>query len=605
MSTPKRVDPNRAIRIYRTHTYPRQVWYCLSGFVGLLTVVYLIRQPSRSPSNASISSRHIPLSVVNTLRIVLYRFTLPIGGGSSLTVAEIATISGYIIMMFTWEFVNCTNITTGKRLDPQYWANRAGNMAAIQLPLLAMLAGKHNLISLVTGISYEKLNVLHRAAARTCFVLILVHALKGDTSISEPWVRVGISAGVAYGVVVLLAIKQFRTNYHEIFISVHFVLVLYAKFLIVSCFYHKTYIKGSLYWAEYIIPVFILWGLDRTLRVARILWNNRNIVDSSTDGKLPLTATAELISPSMVRVSMKRDMSWKAGQCIFLAMPSVSAMPYETHPFTICNIPGNTSLIDDTEKTRSERNENGYLERSARGPSDLIFFIKVKQGFTKRLLENVKRQRGADGKAFLSVLIDGPYGIPPDVNAYESVILVAGGSGITFSLPLLQDIVLNTTEGRSACRNILLIWVVPHEEQFSWISGAIHEALQNAPPSLHIRIHLHVTQPSPVIELGVEITMDEGHERKQPYTESFSDVRIRTFRNGRPDIRSMLEEEILVHAVRTVSVNVAGPPSMAEDVRKALRFDTAGPLAILRGRPSVNLHVETFEIAVRTKPYYL
>ncbi|KAF8526250.1 ferric reductase NAD binding domain-containing protein [Hysterangium stoloniferum] len=626
MSTQKPVDPNKILRVYRDHTYPREVWYSLSGFVGLLTVVYLIRrlilwrakrvvpvmtldskerggEPSRSPSNASISSRHIPLSVANTLRIVLYRFTLPIGGGSSLTVAEIVTISGYIIMLFTWEFVNCTNITTREKLDPQYWANRAANMAAIQLPLLPLLSGKNNLMSLLTGISYEKLNVLHRAAARTCFVLILVHAsgraklgFKGDTSISEPKVKVGIPVAVAYGIVFLLGLRPFRTRHHEIFFSAHLVLVL---FIVVGVYNHIRLAEG---YSEYIIPVFILWGLDRTFRLARILWNNRSIARSSSDGKPPLTATAELLSPSVVRVSMKRDMSWKAGQNVFLTMPAVSAMPHEAHPFTICNIPGNTSLVGAVDDARLEGNEY-RLKPAGKGPSDLVFFIKVKNGFTKRLSENVKQQRDADGRALFSVLIDGPYGTPPDVNAYESVILIAGGSGITFSVPLLQDIVLNTKNGRSACREILFIWIVPHEEEFSWISGAIHEALQTAPSNLQIRIHLHATQSSTVPEFvsGTGTIIDEDYERKQSPTDSskvgqLSEERIRTF-NGRPNIRSMLEEEIRLHAIGTVSVNVAGPPSMAEDVRKALRFDAAGPLAILRGRPSVNLHVETFVIS--------
>ncbi|KAF8526247.1 ferric reductase NAD binding domain-containing protein [Hysterangium stoloniferum] len=631
MSTLKPVHPY-PVWGYTTHIYPKQVWYSLAGFVGLLTLAYLVqrlilwrakrsapimandsrefgRQPIKSPSNASVSFRRIPVGVVNALRVVLYRFTLPVGGRTS-TVAEIAIISAYIIMLTTWQFVNSLNAPTGIKLDAHYWANHAGDMAAIQFPLLALLAGKNNLISLVTGISYEKINILHRAAARTCFVLMLVHAvgrviltnsyrLRGFTSISHMWVKVGIAAAIAYGAVVLLAIRPFRTRYHEIFLSAHFFLILYVHgdWRILS---HRAW------YSEYIIPTFVLWGLDRTLRLARILWNNRNISRPSTDEKLPLTATAELLSSSMVRLTMKRHMYWKAGQCVFLTMPAVSDMPYEAHPFTICNIPGNTGLMDDMEKTGLEGNENGGLEPSGRGPSDLVFLIRVKNGFTRRLLENVEQKRGADGKAYFSVLIDGPYGIPPDVNAYESVILVAGGSGITFSLPLLQDIVLKTKEGRSACRNILFIWIVPHEEQLSWISGAIHEALQNAPPSLHIRIHLHVTQPSPVIELRAETTMDGGYESKQQYMESsgagwLSEARIRTFRNGRPDIRSMLEEEILVPTVRAVSVNVAGPPSIAEDVRKALRFGAAGPLAILRGRPSVNLHVETFEIAVRMK----
>src|SRR5256885_16558642 len=48
---------------------------------------------------------------------------------------------------------------------------RAGWLAIAQLPLLVLLAGKTNLIGLLTGMSYERLNVLHRWVARGMLLL--------------------------------------------------------------------------------------------------------------------------------------------------------------------------------------------------------------------------------------------------------------------------------------------------------------------------------------------------------------------------------------------------------------------------------------------------
>lgn len=42
------------------------------------------------------------------------------------------------------------------------------------------------------------------------------------------------------------------------------------------------------------------------------------------------------------------------------------------------------------------------------------------------------------------------------------------------------------------------------------------------------------------------------------------------------------------------TATVAGPSTLAESVRLALRSNVASPLAVLRGMPSVTLHVETF-----------
>jgi len=45
------------------------------------------------------------------------------------------------------------------------------------MPWIVALAMKANLISLVTGISHERLNVLHRWAAYTCLVLSILHTV--------------------------------------------------------------------------------------------------------------------------------------------------------------------------------------------------------------------------------------------------------------------------------------------------------------------------------------------------------------------------------------------------------------------------------------------
>jgi hypothetical protein len=39
------------------------------------------------------------------------------------------------------------DLLTGELLAASYWANRAGNIAATQLPLMVVLAGKNNLLS--------------------------------------------------------------------------------------------------------------------------------------------------------------------------------------------------------------------------------------------------------------------------------------------------------------------------------------------------------------------------------------------------------------------------------------------------------------------------
>jgi ferric-chelate reductase len=52
---------------------------------------------------------------------------------------------------------------------------RAGWLALAQFPLVILLAGKNNLIGIVTGVSYERLQLLHRWVGRGMLVLVIFH----------------------------------------------------------------------------------------------------------------------------------------------------------------------------------------------------------------------------------------------------------------------------------------------------------------------------------------------------------------------------------------------------------------------------------------------
>lgn len=56
-------------------------------------------------------------------------------------------------------------------------AIRSGLMAFACTPILIALAGKANLITLLTGIGHEKLNVVHRWVAWMCFALSWIHTI--------------------------------------------------------------------------------------------------------------------------------------------------------------------------------------------------------------------------------------------------------------------------------------------------------------------------------------------------------------------------------------------------------------------------------------------
>jgi len=60
------------------------------------------------------------------------------------------------------------------------------------------------------------------------------------------------------------------------------------------------------------------------------------------------------------------------------------------------------------------------------GENDMVFFLKVRGGFTKKLMTAVTKKAKNGREVNLPIYLDGPYGTPPDVNTYSMVILIAG-----------------------------------------------------------------------------------------------------------------------------------------------------------------------------------
>lgn len=151
---------------------------------------------------------------------------------------------------------------------------------------------------------------------------------------------------------------------------------------------------------NYIWPALLLWGLDRTIRIGGLFWNNCSWIRS----KLPSTATIELLSDDTVRLTLRRPLKWKAGQHAYVIVPSISKIPTEAHPFTIASIP-------DTQDGTAENNDKR-----------IIFLIRGRSGFTGRLRDHASRT----GLGIVPALIDGPYGCPPDLGRFSTCILIAG-----------------------------------------------------------------------------------------------------------------------------------------------------------------------------------
>ncbi|KAI5118220.1 hypothetical protein M0805_000716, partial [Coniferiporia weirii] len=415
--------------------------------------------PGRTRTGRSVALRRIPLALLNSARIAAYRTTLPIGMNARLPLVEIVVSVAYLLAMLVFEFVN----------DPTNWANRAGILAVCQLTFVVALAGKNNIVSALTGIGYEKLNILHRVASRTLLILIWVHMWgRWKLGLGHGWMQAGLLATVALTLAAILGIRQIRNKAYDLFLASHVILVF---IFLLGGFYH---VKHNPAYLAYTWPPFIVWGLDRAIRLARTL--HIRYLSSKCKGN-PALATLRVISSdtlcATMRVANSRLLRWRPGQSAFLSVPGVSYFPLEAHPFTIASIDEPISAEGSDE-------------------SELKFIIRTRHGFTRRLHDHAAR---AGGTCQISTFIDGPYGEPPALHTYPTFVLVAGGSGVSFTLPLLLDIARRSRRDAASmsCSRVLFIWSIRERDHINWISEDLATIAGSAATSLDIDIRVFIT----------------------------------------------------------------------------------------------------------------
>ncbi|KAI0265185.1 ferric reductase NAD binding domain-containing protein [Gloeopeniophorella convolvens] len=573
--------------------YVKDFWICMGSVLAFLAAIRLAKvllsvrhkrdRPSPTedekktplevaePSNTRrISWRRIPVAFATLFRIVAFRWTVPIGLKSVMSISELTFIAGYITTMFVFLFVRTHD------LNYVFYEDRAVHLAASNLSLVVALAGKNNIISFVTGVGHEKLNVLHRAAARTCLILLWIHAgtrlhvgLSQNSNFSHGYIQWGLAGLIAFTMATVLSIRPIRTLAFEFFLVSHIFLI--AIFLI-GAVIHTRKVEFD----DYVWPALVLWAFDRFLRFARLIWNSSLWRGVSQDHA---KATVELLSEDTVRLTLKRRFNWRPGQHAYVILPTVSTLPTEAHPFTIASIPGNL----DGSKAEAEK--------------DVVFLIRGRGGFTQRLREFATQKGICSVPAFL----DGPYGCPPDLRPFSTCILIAGGSGVSYTLPLLLESIRAANSDESSTKRVIFVWSVRHEDHLRWISMLLEDALSKAPPSLSIETRIYVTSglsggDVPTINYrkssaeSVDASVESPIKEEKSELPSYSALKITS---GRPSIRRLLSDEIPV-SEGPVSVDVAGPSGIANSVREALRSRGTGPMAVLRGAPSVTLHVETF-----------
>lgn len=249
---------------------------------------------------------------------------------------------------------------------------------------------------------------------------------------------------VLFGIVVF-SVPWVRHRFYETFYWLHWAL---GAVYLGLCFWHFGQELDS--WT-YLWATFGIWLISILGR--SFYMNHAFKVTSAWPSSFPTQLSILAGDNVRIDVYVPISLTWAPGQHFYLRLPFLS--PFDNHPFTIANIPNSLS-----------KNENGL--QKAR------FIVRVHNGFTRKLASYARANVDTDEATWL----EGPYGgITCDISRrYDTLILIAGGSGITACLSWLLHCIQNVAAGTAALHRVKLVWIVRAREHTDWISEELESA---------------------------------------------------------------------------------------------------------------------------------
>ncbi|KAH9169184.1 iron reductase [Lactarius sanguifluus] len=412
------------------------------------------REVALSPKHSNV------LSYLSIFRSVL--LLSPLGVGLNL---------GQILVVVIYFTVVIVCIVTNAPLIDN--PNRAGFMALAQLPIVFLFATKNSILSLLLGPGhgYEKLNYVHRWSGRGMFLGAIIHGslwIRNHVQYNLPVLgpqkeTSGVAAFALLCIIVLSSLRPVRIYLRQIFFYVH--VLTYVSFFVTIC-YHTIYARPWIY------PALAFYALDLLLRLFRY-----RIKDAT------LTSVGNMTIINIYDC----DGGWEAGQHIQLRI-FFEGRVFESHPLTIANAPASTSCLASRSVVLGARVMGDWTRALGK-------YASTEQ---KRIARENSEKVDAVPVP-VQVMIDGPYGgCSLDLGEYESVLLVAGGAGVTFTLGLLDDLVGRVVRhGRARgerTRRVEFAWAIRSFGCINWFAPMLMDiANAAADSSLDLHISIFVT----------------------------------------------------------------------------------------------------------------
>ncbi|CAE6503102.1 unnamed protein product [Rhizoctonia solani] len=460
--------------------------------------------------------------------------------------------------------------------NPKTNTNRAGFVVMSQMPIAFAFGTKNSVITILTGISYEQLNFVHRWIGQLMFLASLFHFVGKLVTftalgIISPAVKSHTWGVVAFSALSLLAVGShpwFRARVYGLFFYSHIIGMI--TFMI-GMWKHQPEVAPP-----YVAACIALYATDQVVRLAK-----------SRLRKAILTPVPELGSTHIYVPRL--DKGWVAGQHVRIRVLSFGVGLFgwaECHPFTIANSPSDvpegltlvckragdwTSALYRMANTKSNSEEHRSAYVLIEGPYGKFEHFGRASRCVERCLTPLVPFLGGPGNALFA--------------SFSGVMLVLGGSGITFGTSVLEDIIAKKASGAARAMCINFVWAVQHPSAADPYLSTFAEIVQRAAdiPDLRVSVSVFYTRGT-----------DNAYSLR---TRLPPNIQIKS---GRPDLQDELSSVLdrTQHAISMhqsskngVILAACGPGQLVSSVYAAKANASPEAQRLVGG---LELHTETF-----------
>lgn len=574
--------------------YTGILWLTIMGFVLIMAVLKFTNRPLlRSPfspvaRNGLENSQNMGgfAKLRRAATAAKRRYLLPesarivFGRTTRFQVFVLLALCAYLTV---WTFVGISYniwITPVKDMEGVYntrsslgpWSDRVGVLAYALTPFSVLLANRESVLSLLTGVPYQSFNFLHRWLGYLIFLQSSLHTIgwciieirlyQPQPTVAMKWI---VQTYMIWGVVAMLLLLilfglstpwGIRMTGYEFFRKSHYVL---AMVYIGACWAHWEPLNC------FMIPCLVFWFLDRFARLVRSALLHYQLLPSGSMGFRPAYASITRFPDSergdVIRLDLENDQDpWAVGQHFYLCFTESSI--WQSHPFTPLNAP----FV-----------QNGKVSHS--------YILRAKGGETKKLAEIAeKKMVDLAVKPTTPLILTGPYGesLLESVTPETNIICVAGGTGITYVLPLLLELARHPG---SSDRTIELIWAMRHADNAEWVQKEL-DLLYSVQDLLRLTIRLYATRDAsgsssdnsrnPSIREKITTANEDKITEAEPNLEVKKMGGDKAAVDRHPDLPLLVQDFVDKTVRGPTTVFASGPGGMISDLRTIVATCNSG-----------------------------